>query len=93
MNKRTAPNLLDEARNLTDDDYAYGAFILARALGREMAAGGGEPAATPLQKRLRVRATAGEFGLLLNEIYPGRQLAARRIVVTQDAAELAFADA
>jgi hypothetical protein len=95
---RTNANLLYEASLLDDDAYAYGALILARAIAHATTAEIPDIAALfPSLPNIRAKAlvaqriVAAEFGSLLSEILPGRQLAARRIVVTQDAAELAFA--
>jgi hypothetical protein len=87
---RTRPNILAEADHLTDDSVGYGALILARAIGHAMQQDGLAPHDGIFPAR-RVARVAAAYGPLLNEILPGKRLTARRIVVTQDAAELAFA--
>ena len=90
---RTNANLLYEASLLDDNAYAYGALILARAIAHELTVDLGIIHAPdcPCGSRRHTKITAAWYGDLIHQAFPGKALAARRIVVTQDAAELAFA--
>ena len=88
---RTMPNLLDEAAYLTDDDHSYGAAILARAIGRELAATGTiTPAHTGARGFIAARTAAREYGALVADcIGTAPALYARRHVTLTDAADVA----
>ena len=63
---RTMPNLLDEAKYLTDEDHSYGAAILARAIGRALQADGTiTPAHTGARGFVAARTAAREYGALV----------------------------
>jgi|HubBroStandDraft_4_1064222.scaffolds.fasta_scaffold262223_3 hypothetical protein len=83
---RTHPNLLSEARHLDDDSYPYGALILARSIGHELDA----PCLLGCTRAQHMTITSILFGDIIREAFPGRALAARRMVVLQDASEVAY---
>ena len=84
---RTQPNLLSEARHLDDDSYPYGALILARSIGHELAIA---PCLRGCTRAQHMTIVAILFGDIIREAFPGRGLAARRMVVLQDASEVAY---
>jgi hypothetical protein len=90
ITRRVTPNLITEAQWLRDDDYAYGALVLARAIGRAVQADF-PPCGCKHPRAAQMRLVTHHYGKLIDAAVPGRKLAARRIVVTQDAADLAFA--
>jgi hypothetical protein len=84
------PNILKESEYLTDDSYGYGAYILSRAIGHAVIMDGLAPH-DGLHPNLKARRVADAYGRLLADILPGKHMTSRRIVVLQDAADLAFA--
>lgn len=83
---RVIPNLIDEAAYLTDDSYAYGALILARAIGHAIKDDIPSPART---FAMQLFVTKRRYGFLTDAVFPDQP--ARRHVTLTDAAELAFA--
>ena len=83
---RTMPNLIEEAAYLTDDSTAYGALILARAIGHAIRDDNPTPAPT---LALQLFVTKRRYGFLTDALFPDHP--ARRHVTLTDAAELAFA--
>lgn len=90
---RVLPNLLDEARHLTDTDYGYGALILARVIGQAMRLDNITPSPAlelaHMPTLARARAATRSYGDIVNQAWP--QNPARRHVILIDAADLAFA--
>jgi hypothetical protein len=88
---RTQPNLLREADLLDDEQFAYGALILSRVIAHAIEYDVHPLACPSLPRAAAMRIVTCDYGAIISEAIPGRRMTARRIVVTQDAAELAFA--
>ena len=88
---RTMPNLITEAGYLTDNDYSYGAAILARAIGHALQADGTiTPNHTGARGFVAARTAAREYGALVADcIGTSREHYARRHVTLTDAADVA----
>jgi hypothetical protein len=88
---RIMSNLLDEAKYLTDNDYAYGAAILARAIGHALQADGTiTPAHTGARAFIAARTAAREYGTITADcIGTSHEHSARRHVTLTDAADVA----
>jgi hypothetical protein len=80
------PNLIEEISYLTDEDHAYGALILARAIGHAVK---DEMPGTAPTMAMQIFVTKRRYGFLTNAIWPNNP--ARRHVTLTDAAEIAFA--
>jgi hypothetical protein len=90
--RRTNPNLLEEARHLADDSYAYGAFILSRAVGNELRASLEPVCCQPRCTQYgHMKIVAAWFGPIIDAAAPKNP--ARRHIIIEDAADLAFAPA
>jgi hypothetical protein len=88
---RTIPNLLQEIQHLDDNALRYGALILARAIGHDLAAIYATTHCDECTRASHMKIVTAFYGQIINQANPGSALHARRIVITQDAADLAFA--
>lgn len=85
---RTMPNLIDEAKYLTDEAYAYGASILGRAVGHALADDGTvTPRDTGAKGFLALRTAAREYGPIVGECVGDNPT--RRHLALTDAADVA----